>query len=502
MSDLAAGVGGAPSLPGLGSMSSDERLVRRAAEGDSRAFAAIYRRYHQDLYRYCTAILGDGHDAQDALQNTMLKVMRALPDERREIRLRPWLYRIAHNEAIDLVRARRSAQPLDPGLEAPGAAPAERAEQRASLHRLLVDLEDLPQRQRGALLMRELGGLTFAEIGSALGASEAVVRQTIYEARLNLRQMNAGRETSCDAVTRALSDADGRVTRRRDIRAHLRQCESCRAFGDQIKLRRRDLGAIAPLPAGAAAGILHGILGGHGSGGGGILGALGGGAGKALGGSAALKSAAAVATVAVVGAGVADRSGLIHFDLPGSRSTSRESSSDLPRGAVFEAGSARRGAPVPKAAPRLGGTPAAKRAGSALDDAANHAGAVRAEKTSGRSAHPAAGAERHKQAGHPDLPSASRRGQETASAHKGGDSAPEHPSASSHPTAPAHPSPESHPGTGQAPPTSEPPATGTGESAAGGDIPKGPPVAGGPAEAGAGGQPPGGREGSRASGLP
>jgi RNA polymerase sigma factor (sigma-70 family) len=498
MSDLAAGVGGAPSLPGLGSLNSDQRLVRRAAEGDSRAFAAIYRRYHQDLYRYCMAILGDSQDAQDALQNTMLKVMRALPDERREIRLKPWLYRIAHNEAIDLVRARRSAQPLDPGLEAPGAAPAEQAEQRANLRRLLIDLEDLPQRQRGALLMRELGGLTFAEIGSALGASQAVVRQTIYEARLNLRQMNAGRETSCDAVARALSDADGRVARRRDIRAHLRQCESCSAFRDQIQQRRRELGAIAPLPASAAVGILHGILGGHGSGGGGILGALGGGAGKALGGSAALKSAAAVVTVAVVGAGVADRSGLIQIGPAGS-GPARESTSTLRRVAPH-GGSSQPGAPALKAASTPRGAASAKRGGSALDGAGKHPGALRAEERSGRSVHPAAGAERHGQAGHPDLPAASTHGQETASTHKEGAGGAGHPTAGSHPAPPAHPSQESHPGARHAPAIPEPPpAAEGGEAAAGGDIPKAPPAPAGPAEPGAEGHPSGEAEGHRPS---
>ena len=86
---------------------SDARLARRAATGDERAFATIYQRYHQDLYRFCLAILGNPEDAQDALQNTMVKALRALPGERREIQLKPWLYRIAHNESIDLLRRRR-----------------------------------------------------------------------------------------------------------------------------------------------------------------------------------------------------------------------------------------------------------------------------------------------------------------------------------------------------------------------------------------------------------
>src|SRR3954447_10617140 len=90
---------------------SDDRLVRSATRGEERAFAAIFERFHQELYRYCRALLGDEEEARDALQNTMVKVVRALPGEHRQIARRPWLYRIAHNEAIALARQRnRSAE--------------------------------------------------------------------------------------------------------------------------------------------------------------------------------------------------------------------------------------------------------------------------------------------------------------------------------------------------------------------------------------------------------
>src|SRR3954454_21963123 len=97
----------AAAAAGISRLLSDERLTRRAVGGDERAFAAIFRRYHQSLYRFCLAIVGNPEDAQDALQNTMIKVLRALPGEERKIELKPWLYRIAHNESIDLLRRRR-----------------------------------------------------------------------------------------------------------------------------------------------------------------------------------------------------------------------------------------------------------------------------------------------------------------------------------------------------------------------------------------------------------
>src|SRR3954449_2234146 len=91
----------------------DDRLARMAASGDSRAFAVIYERYHQPIYRYCHSILHDPDDAADALQNAMLKAMRGLVGSERDIALKPWLFRIAHNEAISLVRRRRPATTLD-----------------------------------------------------------------------------------------------------------------------------------------------------------------------------------------------------------------------------------------------------------------------------------------------------------------------------------------------------------------------------------------------------
>src|SRR5919112_721124 len=108
---------------GINRLFSDERLTRRAVGGDGRAFAGIFRRYHQSLYRFCLAIVGNPEDAQDALQNTMMKVLRALPGEDREIELKPWLYRIAHNESIDLLRRPRETRQLDLEEVGPGYSP-------------------------------------------------------------------------------------------------------------------------------------------------------------------------------------------------------------------------------------------------------------------------------------------------------------------------------------------------------------------------------------------
>lgn len=444
-SGLGAGWGIARVLP-------DDRLAQRAVGGDERAFAAIFDRYHQSLYRYCLAVVGNSQDAEDALQNTMIKVLRALPGEERQIKLKPWLYRIAHNESIELLRRRRETRQLDPELATAGSGLANVAVTRERLRELISDLDELPERQRAALVMRELAGLDFAEIGTALGASPAVARQTLYEARLSLRQMDEGREMSCETVTKALSDGDGRVARRRDLRAHLRTCASCRSFGEEIGSRERDLAALSPLPAVAAAGLLQGLLG-HGAGSGGLAGALAGGTVKSLGASAALKGAATVAVVAAIGVTAADRGGLIHVGLPG-EGGSRATRTGQPAGASS-------GATQPTGSDSAA---ADATAGSATGaKGVSHLGSSRAAKPGAGKAASAGGAKTNAEAplgpptsqsnsvSHPhgkghekQLPSASAHGQQTAASHKtanhGAAGAQGHPAKPAHPSHPAHPS--------------------------------------------------------------
>jgi RNA polymerase sigma factor (sigma-70 family) len=377
-------------------LSSDARLVRRAARRDERAFAAIYRRYHQEIYRFCLALLGNEEDARDALQNTMVKALQALPDEERRIQLRPWLYRVAHNESIEIVRGRGRMAPLDTELADPAAGIAETAAARERLRQLLRDLADLPERQRTALVLRELGGLEFTQIGEFFGSSDAGARQAVYEARVSLRSLEAGREMTCEEVMHRLSNADGRAGRRRDLRAHLRDCPDCRAFRDAIKARRRDFAAIAPLPALASAGILHAALGSAPGAAGGVGGgaAVAAGAGKAVSAGVVAKSVATVAVVAAVGVSAADRSGLIHTGLPGG------SGNGTPAGQVESAG--------------------AGDADEAEPGSESTAKSTREAHKANRAKHAHKEAQAHRQDGQSTAQSASRHGQETAAAHSNG----------------------------------------------------------------------------------
>ena len=293
---------GRPRAGGFGLLG-DDRLVRLAAAGNRPAFAALYERHHQGLYRYCYSILGNPEDAADALQNTMLCVWRALRGERRKIAVKPWLYRIARNESISLLRRRRPQVQLEqaPDLEVPSTEGE--AAGRARLEELVSDLRELPEGQRGALVMRELGGLGYGEIGEAFEISPAAARQAVHEARSSLHELSEGRDLRCEEIRRVLSTCDGRARRERKLRAHLRCCAGCRDFQAAAGTRQRSLGALLPLlPARSAEAILDSVLGAMSASGGGGLAAALLGAGKALIAPVAVKGIAAVAAVSV-GAG-------------------------------------------------------------------------------------------------------------------------------------------------------------------------------------------------------
>jgi len=292
--------------------------------------AAIFRRYQDDLFRYCVALLGNSDDAADALQNTMVKVLGALPGERRRLNLKPWLYRIAHNESIELVRKRQDHEPIDPEALTGFEGPEVGAETRERLRQLIVDLHELPERQRGSLVMRELGGLSFEQIGAAFETSAAVARQTVYEARIGLQEMERGRSMECDEVRHKLSDGDRRIFRRRDVRAHLRHCRGCRDFEAAISIRRADLVAISPLPALAAAGVLKAVIGGAaGASAGSAAGA--GAAGSAITASVAAKTVATVAVAGAIGVGAAEQAGVVHV-FQGGGGEAQKAAPAAPRG--------------------------------------------------------------------------------------------------------------------------------------------------------------------------
>jgi RNA polymerase sigma factor (sigma-70 family) len=274
--------------------------------GSSRAFAVLYGRHHQALYRYCRSIVRDEDDAQDALQSAMMRALASLQARQRDVAVRPWLFRIVHNEAVSLLRRRRSDSSLVEGLEPADGGLEDTVQQRDRLAGLVADLQCLAERQRAALVMRELSGLSIAEIAAALSSSPGAAKQAIFEARCALQEFEEGRAMQCEAVRRAISDGDGRALRARKIRAHVRACPGCREFAAMISSRTADLHALAPpLPAVAATAmgarlLAHGAGGGHS---GAAVAASGAALGNHVAMSVAVKTLAAVAIVSAATAG-------------------------------------------------------------------------------------------------------------------------------------------------------------------------------------------------------
>jgi RNA polymerase sigma factor (sigma-70 family) len=218
---------------------SDERLAVLAGEGNDAAFDALYRRYDCLLDRYCRSITRHADDAGDALQNAWMKVHRALRRRQRNAPVRPWLFRVVHNEAVGVLRARpASAQPLDDET-ATVASVDEQAASRERVAEAVADLRGLPNNQRDALVMRELADCDYDEIAVGLDTTETNARQLVFAAKASLEDSLAGRELPCRTIRRFLVRADGRQLRRRRFRAHLRSCRACRDFAAQVRQQRR-----------------------------------------------------------------------------------------------------------------------------------------------------------------------------------------------------------------------------------------------------------------------
>jgi RNA polymerase sigma factor (sigma-70 family) len=163
----------------------DRRLVDLVRDGYDAAFEEIVRRYRRPLDRFAAAIVGGR--SEDVTQDAFSKALLALRGSEAEIELRPWLYRIVRNTALNDLRDRApAAEELAETLPGGRSAAAE-AEAREQLRDLMARLQALPEPQRAALVMRELEGLSHEEIAAALGVSGGAARQAIFRARAALR---------------------------------------------------------------------------------------------------------------------------------------------------------------------------------------------------------------------------------------------------------------------------------------------------------------------------
>ncbi len=150
------------------SLARDETLVAHIGRGNEAAFEVVFERHVTGILGFCRHMLGSAEEAEDAVQQTFAAAYRDLQrDDERALALKPWLYTIARNRCVSMLRARREHVAGLP--ETATAGLAEQVERRAELRDVLRDLRALPEDQRAALLLSELGDLSHAQVGQVLG---------------------------------------------------------------------------------------------------------------------------------------------------------------------------------------------------------------------------------------------------------------------------------------------------------------------------------------------
>lgn len=263
----------------------DEDLVARARQGDERAFELLYERHLAGVLAFCRHMLGDPEEAEDAVQQVFVAAHAELVDSERPLHLRAWLYTVARNRCLSVLRARRERPAED--LELSTAGLQEEVQQRADLRELLGDLYDLPDDQRAALVLSELEDLSHQEIADVLDCEVRNVKGLVFRARAGLTERHEAREAPCSDIRTELAAARRGGLRRGRLRYHLKACSGCAAYLTDLR-RQRSLLALA-LPVAPSVGLKPAVLGSIG---------LGGGA-AAAGGLVALGTAGTAATVAV-----------------------------------------------------------------------------------------------------------------------------------------------------------------------------------------------------------
>jgi len=178
----------------------DRALVRRLQDGDSGALDDLFRRHREAAYRIAYRLLGNAEDALDVVQESFIHVLRGIGSFRGQSSFKTWLYRIVTHAALDWRRCRavRSAASLDAESSPEPAAAGERrrsptAEAVAADLKEAIDkaLMNVSEKNRVALVLYALEGMSYQEVAEVLGISIGTVMSRIFNARQRLRELLA-----------------------------------------------------------------------------------------------------------------------------------------------------------------------------------------------------------------------------------------------------------------------------------------------------------------------
>ena len=302
---VASGLRGASPLLRL---QPDERLIALTRRGQHAAFETLFSRYHSRLLSFCRHMLGSREDAEDVLQEVFAAAFNAVLADERPINVRPWLYRIARNRSLNHLR-RASAigvDSMDIHFAEHGLSTGDQVLRREGFRQLIGDVQQLPETQRTALLLREIDALSYEQIAVAMDTTVPSVKSLLVRARISLAEAAEARKLSCDEVRSELGEvAEGLVKISPPARRHLRDCERCRTFRKLLKDNNHALAAI--FPVGPLLLLKHLVLGkfgassaaGHAAG----AGSAGAGVGAASGATGGAGAAGAAGGLLTAGAG-------------------------------------------------------------------------------------------------------------------------------------------------------------------------------------------------------
>jgi RNA polymerase sigma factor (sigma-70 family) len=232
-------------------LQSDERLVALVRRGNMTAFEVLVARYESRLLSFCRHMLSCREDAEDVLQEVLAAAFNAMVADDRAINVRPWLYRIARNRSLNHLRRIQAVgvDSMDVHYSDNGESTADKVHEREEFRLLVGDINELPESQKTALVLREMDALSYEQIAEAMETTVPSVKSLLVRARVSLAEASEARLLSCDEVRLELGELAEGLRRRPSplVRRHLRACERCSTFRVQLKETNRALAAVLPI---------------------------------------------------------------------------------------------------------------------------------------------------------------------------------------------------------------------------------------------------------------
>jgi RNA polymerase sigma-70 factor (ECF subfamily) len=184
---------------------------------DEREFGELVAPYRAELEAHCRRMLGSAHDAEDAMQDALIRAWRSLPGLHSRASLRGWLYRIATNCALDISERRKPTVPIESETAMDRTTPETTAERREVVELALVAAHDqLSSRQRAVLILREVLDFSACEVAHSLDTTPSAVNSALQRARATV----ATRPPEPERLPAPASLADARMRRRVQLFAH------------------------------------------------------------------------------------------------------------------------------------------------------------------------------------------------------------------------------------------------------------------------------------------